>query len=786
MSFVNKETVRMQIQAFRGAQGPAGPQGPIGLRGPAGSIGPAGRPGADGVSPKVTMERFSNVQGTGIWFSVEGAYESSQQMLFDGKDYVLTDEDKQEIAGMVGDAVDDAIDALADRVTALEQNGSTGGGGETEPTAHGIVWDLINVTSSNSLASVSHGASLIAVLSAADGYALGDVTITMGGEVVTGAWNADTATITIASVTGDVVISCTGMKLETVDTSPKIAQENMAYQSATSSSLAILSERMGMCVTEPYVYGSLVEKYTAAGVYDSVNGQLMNRDYAPKVKYLLPNTNYMANATDKGYPTSSIARYFKIAVLNGETVVTFNNNSSYANNTETQMSVGSGSTFTNEATGDRLAFTLSMDDIDDSYAYWYQESDTNIMPDGVRSGDIIFAGKNTPYYGLANIDGTKPGQTAAAALSYDDDYAQDYGIATTSILGEDTNSNPQSAYGVSAEMAAAIDEARTSWMIEYGGDYRKIPIIVSTDQHGRRNTGIFNMLGKTLNMYDVSRIMNLGDTVSNWVDADPAHPLLTDASLDAWLESIEAIPFSKRLDVFGNHDTWYSNYADEGNPIGTRYPSSQAHLYQYFRNIYPRRLNNNGWFVNYDDAFNVKYVVISAFEYQGGATFRIGTKQMTWLIDELEKDDGYNVVIVSHVPLHYKTGEMSYPFAHEDSTAQDYRVSELNTDAFFAARKTGGSGTITDSDGVSHTYNFSSVTNTPLLCAIHGHTHIDAYTYVGSELLSYSFDWFDDNTFFFALIDSANSQLNVWKVSAPDNVPQLENYQIPFDKTVSS
>ena len=48
------------------------------------------------------MERFSNVQGTGIWFSVEGAYESSQQMLFDGKDYVLTDEDKQEIADMVG------------------------------------------------------------------------------------------------------------------------------------------------------------------------------------------------------------------------------------------------------------------------------------------------------------------------------------------------------------------------------------------------------------------------------------------------------------------------------------------------------------------------------------------------------------------------------------------------------------------------------------------------------------------------------------------------------------
>ena len=33
----------------------------------------------------------------------------------------------------------------------------------------------------------------------------------MGGEVVTGAWNADTATVTIPSVTGNVVISCAGV-----------------------------------------------------------------------------------------------------------------------------------------------------------------------------------------------------------------------------------------------------------------------------------------------------------------------------------------------------------------------------------------------------------------------------------------------------------------------------------------------------------------------------------------------------------------------------------------------
>lgn len=93
-------------------------------------------------------------------------------------------------------------------------SGNTGGGTDEPitPTTHGIVWDLANVTSSNPIASVADGASLVAVLTPADGYTLGDVTVTMGGEVVTDVWNADTATVTIASVTGDVMISCAGVE----------------------------------------------------------------------------------------------------------------------------------------------------------------------------------------------------------------------------------------------------------------------------------------------------------------------------------------------------------------------------------------------------------------------------------------------------------------------------------------------------------------------------------------------------------------------------------------------
>lgn len=133
---------------------------------------------------------------------------SHLSQLSDEKVSLPKDEDGNVITGTAGwYAVSDGVGGI----TWVESAPSTGGGG-TETTTHGIIWDLFNVSSSNNAVSVSNGASLVAVLTPADGYALGDVTITMGGEVVTGAWNADTATLIIQSVTGDVMISCAGVE----------------------------------------------------------------------------------------------------------------------------------------------------------------------------------------------------------------------------------------------------------------------------------------------------------------------------------------------------------------------------------------------------------------------------------------------------------------------------------------------------------------------------------------------------------------------------------------------
>ena len=654
---------------------------------------------------------------------------------------------------------------------------SVGGGGDTPiiPGSHGIVWDLVNVTSSNAAVSVADGASLVAVLTAAEGYTLGDVTVTMGGEVLTGVWNADTSTVVIASVTGDVVISCTAS--QGVDTSPIIAQENVGYSSDKT-----INDFSGVGITKVYGLAYDVEEIKTKTWYDAENGYTTFAGALGIIVIYTPHTK-MAEA---GYTLTSITtKASKIALMKGDTIFHTFSNSSLTSDTPAEHSVQMPRKNADVLYASGVSFSISLLDAEDSYAYWkgMNESSGNdpfVLPVGVRSGDIIFAGKNTPYYGMANIDGTLPGQSVVASeLSLDDDIAKNYAVATTSVLGDEPAADANTAYGISNSFAEVITTAKKEWMTAYGGDYRKIPIIVSTDQHGRRNEGIFTLLGKTVNMHDVSKVMNLGDTVSTWYDADPTKPLLTDAGLDAWLGSIKAIPYSKRLDVYGNHDTWYGNYQDEGNPVGTRYPSSQAHLNQYFRNIYARRTNNNGWFVVHDDQFNVKYVVVSAFEYKDGVTFRIGTEQMKFIIDEFTKNDGYDIVVVSHVPLYMNPELNSYPTGQ--TSTGTHRTSELDTDAFFSARKTKGIGTITDSDGVEHSYDFTTC-KSDLLCSLHGHTHYDAYLYLNDSLLVNAFDWFDDNTFFFVLIDRANRLLNVWKVEAPDNVPTYQNYQIPLDK----
>lgn len=80
-------------------------------------------------------------------------------------------------------------------------------------TTYTITNTLTNATNSNSAASVEEGASYSATITANEGYELGDVTVTMGGTDIS-ASAVSGGTITIASVTGNIVITATATEAD--------------------------------------------------------------------------------------------------------------------------------------------------------------------------------------------------------------------------------------------------------------------------------------------------------------------------------------------------------------------------------------------------------------------------------------------------------------------------------------------------------------------------------------------------------------------------------------------
>lgn len=79
---------------------------------------------------------------------------------------------------------------------------------------YSITNTLTNVTTSNDAVAAEDGTAYSATITAADGYTMSSVTVAMGGTDITStAYNSDTGVISIAAVTGDVVITAKATKV---------------------------------------------------------------------------------------------------------------------------------------------------------------------------------------------------------------------------------------------------------------------------------------------------------------------------------------------------------------------------------------------------------------------------------------------------------------------------------------------------------------------------------------------------------------------------------------------
>ena len=365
-----------------------------------------------------------------------------------------------------------------------------------------------------------------------------------------------------------------------------------------------------------------------------------------------------------------------------------------------------------------------------------------------------------------------------------------HGNATTTY---DRGGNPCPAYDIhgnltgdyhiaSSDYERSILTARDAWIAEARADASIVPVVVHADQHGTltANNALFAFLSKAVPWPDASACIGLGDT--------------SDYSVNAFRNMktcLSGIPNSKQINIWGNHDTW-----------GTFPPTEDeiAILNAYFNNSAfngNHRYNDYGIEYMIDEARKIKYVVIGGWEYDpvlgGHSHYNIGSDSMDYIIEMLSQPDGCDIVVLSHVqPFNYqRVHDWIHPPVEDGETQGGgggmsvgvgalVNAVETTIDQMLVDRKNKASGTVKDSYGNAHAYDFTNC-NSDLLCCFAGHEHCDKYMWQNDNIPVYLFDAcaYDRQPFYFANIDRTKGRLNIWKV---DNVPTVYNFRIPLVK----
>lgn len=277
-------------------------------------------------------------------------------------------------------------------------------------------------------------------------------------------------------------------------------------------------------------------------------------------------------------------------------------------------------------------------------------------------------------------------------------------------------------------------------------DYSCIPIFGITDTHSMLpKEGTWD-LGEYISDISPSTIMGLflGD-----ICGAVFSPTYT---LPNYRHHVDA--FKKCISVAGNHDITTNDELDETQQI------THLRLNKWFYTKGFKRVDDILYGSYDDEDYNVRYLVLNPYEILPrenapvGQGTRIGTKQMSWLIKNLTECDRDMIIL-----MHQMFTDLNI---HRDGTKQNWADSPdifYNTWEMLKDRKNKRNGSITDSDGITHNYDFSNC-KSDLLCTIHGHTHEELYLQ-DEGLLEYALDYGQQKNCVFISINRAENKFKV-------------------------
>lgn len=230
-----------------------------------------------------------------------------------------------------------------------------------------------------------------------------------------------------------------------------------------------------------------------------------------------------------------------------------------------------------------------------------------------------------------------------------------------------------------------------------------IPFFIQTDGHGRfneGNKGCHNLAESTMRYIPNLQLGDYGSYYSN--GNNPANHLTSSDGINNYLPAMGNHEFMKSSEegaLIADLPTLIASYTPSDGVLG-----SQTY----------------GYYKVYDDKYNVKWLVGQAHipdsDNSSGFVYKATSDQFQWFIDELEANDGYDVIVLNHEPF-----PGTY---HNVATDADYVYTRttFNLAPILSARKAKQSGTYVDTSDVTHTYDFTGCTS-DLLVSLHGHIH---------------------------------------------------------------
>ena len=227
-------------------------------------------------------------------------------------------------------------------------------------------------------------------------------------------------------------------------------------------------------------------------------------------------------------------------------------------------------------------------------------------------------------------------------------------------------------------------------------------------------------------------------------------------------------PITNVITVAGNHDVVVKGTSDER--------ASYYAINDAFKCTNAKHPDNRLYQTSIDNLHGVKYIVVSGYHLNDTGigmntsyTNRVGTAQIEWLIEELSRDDGFDIIVCSHEPL--GTSLTNRDGGVKDNAGSGY-YSGIRS--ILAARKAHTSGTVTDADGVVHSYDFTG-TKTECLCSFHGHLHEELYSQADgwTEYVQRAYSTNVDGCVSWALIDRNAMTLTIYRAGYDNLVLNL-------------